>query len=217
MTSDPADLARNLVRAMARREASALTGSAGRLPDLAVRSVACPCGSVAGDLAEGIDRVRTGRLVDLGPQARGDAADRDLPVLTKLACERLDNRSLLPVAVVLLRHPDRPVRLRTRAVALREAGVGPSPAHLSAGPPGVRQLLPVLRRLNDEEAWWPSLPEPSPTGGDAWTLPVATHPVSSASDARGAAFLGPHWDGGQPAELDEVYRRARRDAVLRAL
>ncbi|MGX1884866.1 hypothetical protein [Streptomyces sp. NPDC055287] len=138
-------------------------------------------------------------------------------MLTKLACERLDNRSLLPVADVLLRCSDRPVRLRTRAVALWDVTAGPVPGRRAEDPWNAQTLLPLLRRLNDEEAWWSAAPGTPWTGGPARTLPVATHSMSSAFDVGEALFLGPHWDGPVPAELNEVYLRARSDAVLRAL
>ncbi|MEU0688742.1 hypothetical protein [Streptomyces uncialis] len=224
MTPDPAARTEQLVRAMARREAAALASSAERLPDLVVRNLDCPCGHVAGDLAEGIDPVRTGRIRELGPHTPRGTADHGLPVLTKLVCERLENRSLLPLAVVLLlrerARPDHavlPDRFRTRAVALREASTGPSRTPLPAGPKGARALLPLLRRLNDEEAWWPV-----PSGGRSAesrvrTLPVATYHGATTADAGRAMFLGPHREGPGTGELDEIYLRARRDAVLRAL
>ncbi|MCW5252471.1 hypothetical protein [Streptomyces sp. SHP 1-2] len=218
MTADIEDLVGNLVRAMARREAAALTSTADRLPDLAVRSVVCPCGAVAAGLADGLPPARRGEVLDLGADA--PAATGGLPLLTRLACERLDNRSLLPVAVALLRRPGHPVRLRTRAVALREpAGPGgpARPPWPPSDPPDPGELLPVLRRLNDEEAWWPAPPSAAPAGAPAWTLPVTTQGPPAEPEPRGAAFLGPHGDGPGLAELNEAYARHRMDAVLKAL
>ncbi|MER8199652.1 hypothetical protein ABTY00_37755 [Streptomyces microflavus] len=217
MKSGPALLAENLVRGMARREASALTSAAERLPDLAIRNVVCPCGSVTAEIAEGIDPVRTGRIWDLGTYTRPDALDHGLPVLTKLACEVLDNRSVLPVAEILLRYSDRPVRLRTRAVAMWGMTAGPVPGRRAEDSWSEQTLLPLLRRLNDEEAWWPAAPDPLWTGSPHRTLPVATRAMSSAFDVDEASFLGPHLDDPVLAELNKVYLHARRDAVLRIL
>ena len=121
-----------------------------------------------------------------------------------LACEWLTARSVLPlVRSVQDGRSDLSADVLTRAAAAAE---------IVARTPGT-SLSDLLSELDTRESWLP-VPAPGDSVHGRRVLPASSRlaPDDAGRDTVGSYVLTPHRIGGEPAGLEEAYRRHRDEA-----